>query len=157
MSMEKTIEKRNKRYEKYVNAITPTTNVFKSIFHSFWIGGLTCLIAELIFSFFAFIFPSMEQVMVGNITLMVVILIAVIFTSFGLYDKAARFGGAGLFLPITGFANSMSSSAIEYKSEGLIFGTATKLFNIVGPVLVNGIVFSSLVGIIHLLIFGRTA
>ncbi|MCL2861628.1 MAG: SpoVA/SpoVAEb family sporulation membrane protein [Firmicutes bacterium] len=153
--MEETRKNLNKRYEKYVNAVSPTTNTAKSLFHSFWIGGLTCLVAELIATLFAFLFPNMEQAMVGNITLMTVIALAVLLTAFGVYDKLGRFGGAGLFLPITGFANSMSSSAIEFKSEGFIFGTTTKIFNIVGPVLVSGIVFSSLVGIIHLLIFGR--
>ncbi|MCL2234671.1 MAG: SpoVA/SpoVAEb family sporulation membrane protein [Firmicutes bacterium] len=155
--MEETRKNLNKRYNKYVNAVSPTTNVWKSLFHSFWIGGLTCLAAELIFTLYEFLFPSMEQPMVGNITLMTIIAIAIILTALGVYDRMGRFGGAGLFLPITGFANSMSSSAIEFKSEGLIFGSTTKIFNIVGPVLVNGIIFSSVVGIIHLLIFGRTA
>jgi len=155
--MDEIREQLNKRYNKYVNAVSPTTSVKKSLFHSFWIGGLTCLVAELIFTLYALMLPNMQDTMIGNITIMTVIAIAIILTAFGIYDKMGRFGGAGLFLPITGFANSMSSSAIEFKSEGFIFGTTTKIFNIVGPVLVNGIVFSSLAGIVHLLIFGRTA
>lgn len=148
-------ETRNKRYNKYVDKITPTTSAFKSLFNSFWIGGITCMIGQLIGNLYELAFPSLTTDMIGNITSMTMITLAILLTGLGFYDVIARRGGAGSFLPITGFANAMSSASIEYKTEGLIFGTSVKMFTVVGPVVVNGIVWSSVVGIIHLLIFGR--
>lgn len=148
-------EMRNKRYNKYVDSVTPMTSVAKSLFSSFCIGGLTCMIGQLIGDGYALIFPDLTVSMISNLTSMTLITIAIWMTGFGWYDAIARRGGAGSFLPITGFANAMSSASIEYKTEGLIFGTSVKMFTIVGPVVVNGIVWSTLVGVIHLLIFGR--
>lgn len=149
------IDARNARYGKYVNAVTPSTSILKSLFNAFWIGGLTCVIGQLIGDLYALIFPSLSQQMVASITSMTLITVAIVLTGFGVYDVIARRGGAGSFLPITGFANAMSSASMEFKTEGLIFGTSVKLFSVVGPVVVNGIVWSTAVGIIHLLIFGR--
>ena len=148
-------EERNKRYGKYVNAVTPTTSIPKSLWNSFWIGGLTCCIGQAVFDIFAAIFPSLSQDMIGNISSMTLITLAILFTGFGFYDVIARKGGAGSFLPITGFANAMSSASMEFKTEGLIFGTSVKLFSVVGPVVVNGIVWSTVAGLIHLILFGR--
>ena len=148
-------DKRNKRYGDYVNAITPTTSFWKSLWNSFWIGGLTCCIGQGVFDIFKMIFPSMSQDMLGNITSMILISVAILFTGFGFYDVIARRVGAGSFLPIPGFANAMSSASMEFKTEGLIFGTSVKLFSVVGPVVVNGIVWSTVAGLIHLIIFGR--
>lgn len=153
--MEKTaIQERNERYNRYISAISPKTSTFKSLFHSFWLGGVTCVIAQIINDFYTFILPNSTKDMISNITLMTVVTIAIFLTGIGVFDKMARFGGAGLFLPITGFANAISSAAMEYKAEGLILGTSTKMFTVVGPVIVNGIVWSTLAGIIHFLIFG---
>lgn len=74
---------------------------------------------------------------------------AILLTGLGVYDVIARQGGAGSFLPITGFANAMSSAAMEFRSEGLIMGTAVKMFNVVGPVVVNGIVWSAAAGVLR--------
>jgi len=145
-------EARNERYNEYVNAITPQTGTAKSLFHSFLVGGLICLIGEILLNIFAALFPNMSDMMVANLMIMVMIVLAILLTGFGVYDVMARKGGAGMFLPITGFANAMASASMEHKSEGLIMGTSVKLFSVVGPVLVNGIVWSALVGIIRLLI-----
>ena len=104
---------------------------------------------------YALLLPKESVSFIANLTSATLIVLAILFTGFGFYDVIARRGGAGSFLPITGFANAMSSASIEYKTEGLIFGTSVKMFTIVGPVVVNGIVWSTVVGIIHLLIFGR--
>lgn len=149
------IAARNERYAKYVNAVTPATGAVKSLLNAFWIGGLTCMIGEILGDLYALAFPTLPTDMIANITSMTLISVAILFTGLGFYDVIARRGGAGSFLPITGFANAMSSASMEYKTEGLIFGTSVKLFSVVGPVVVNGIVWSSLAGIIHLLIFGR--
>ncbi len=148
-------QERNERYDKYVKAVTPSTSLPKSLWNSFWIGGLTCCIGQGIYDIFHAIFPSLSQDMLGNMASMTLITIAILFTGFGFYDVIARRGGAGSFLPITGFANAMSSASMEFKTEGLIFGTSVKLFSVVGPVVVNGIVWSTVAGLIHLIIFGR--
>ena len=151
----KPIVKRNERYAKYVDSVTPQSGTLKSLWNSFWIGGLTCCIAQGVGDIYALIFPNFSEDMIVNITSMTIITIAILFTGLGFYDIIARKGGAGCFLPITGFANAISSASMEYKSEGLILGTSVKMFTVVGPVVVNGIVWSTVAGILNLLILGR--
>ncbi len=98
--------------------------------------------------------PDTPKDMVSNITSMILVSVAILFTGLGFFDVIARQGGAGSFLPITGFANAMASASMEFKTEGLIFGTSVKMFSVVGPVVVNGIVWSSLAGLINLCILG---
>ena len=149
------VKRRNDRYNKYVEQVTPKTSIKKALWHSFWIGGLTCMIGQGIGDIIKLIAPNMPVDMVANITSMILISVAILFTGLGFYDVIARQGGAGSFLPITGFANAMASASMEFKTEGLIFGTSVKLFSVVGPVVVNGIVWSTVAGIINLLILGR--
>ena len=151
MYKQKTNKIRNEKYNEYVNSVTPLSSTFKSVFHAFLIGGLTCLIGQIIAEIIALLFPQLEMKMVVTITLMIIITIAILFTGLGFFDAIARVGGAGSFLPITGFANAMSSASMEFKSEGLIFGTSVKLFSVVGPVVVNGIVWSTVAGLLTLL------
>lgn len=151
MYKQKTNKIRNEKYNEYVKSVTPLSSTFKSVFHAFLIGGLTCLIGQIIAEVIALLFPQLEMKMVVTITLMIIITIAILFTGLGFFDAIARVGGAGSFLPITGFANAMSSASMEFKSEGLIFGTSVKLFSVVGPVVVNGIVWSTVAGLLTLL------
>lgn len=155
MSDNEKINARNERYDRYVKAVTPSTSTIKSLFNSFWIGGITCMLGEIVGDLYALVFPTFPKDMIVNITSMSIIAIAILFTGLGFYDVIARRGGAGSFLPITGFANAMSSASMEFKTEGLIFGTSVKMFSVVGPVVVNGIVWSTVAGIVHLIIFGR--
>ena len=154
-TLAKPIEKRNARYAKYVDSVTPKSGTLKSLWHSFWIGGLTCCIAQGIGDIYAVVFPNFSEDMIVNITSMTIITLAILFTGLGFYDVIARKGGAGCFLPITGFANAISSASMEFKSEGLILGTSVKMFSVVGPVVVNGVVWSTVAGILNLLILGR--
>ena len=124
------------------------------MFHSFAVGGTTCVIGQGIGDIIMLISPAMSKDMVANITSMILVTVAILFTGLGFFDVIARQGGAGSFLPITGFANAMASASMEFKTEGLIFGTSVKLFSVVGPVVVNGIVWSSLAGLINLWILG---
>lgn len=148
------IKKRNDAYNKYVEKITPKTSIPKALWHSFAVGGLTCVIGQGIGDITALIAPTMSKDMIANITSMILVTVAILFTGLGFFDVIARQGGAGSFLPITGFANAMASASMEFKAEGLIFGTSVKLFSVVGPVVVNGVVWSSLAGLINLLILG---
>ncbi|MBQ8881955.1 MAG: SpoVA/SpoVAEb family sporulation membrane protein [Clostridia bacterium] len=147
------MKKRNERYGEYVKAITPTTSPAHSLFNSFWIGGLTCVIAQLVAEIYALILPNYPLETISNFTSMTIIAVAILFTGLGFYDKIARRGGAGSFLPITGFANAISSASMEFKSEGLIFGTSVKMFSVVGPVVVNGVFWSTVAGLIRLIVF----
>lgn len=152
--MNNIIAERNKRYNKYVESVSPKSGTAKSLWNSFWVGGLTCMIGQVIFDLYGLAFPNLTEQMLGNITSMTIVTIAILFTGLGFYDVIGRKGGAGSFLPITGFANAMSSASMEFKAEGLIFGTSTKLFTVVGPVVVNGIVWSTVAGLIRLLFGG---
>ncbi|MCH5162585.1 MAG: SpoVA/SpoVAEb family sporulation membrane protein [Clostridiales bacterium] len=148
------VKQRNDRYNKYVDTVTPKTSIIKALWHSFWIGGVTCMIGQGIGDILAYTVPSLSQDMVANITAMILVTVAILLTGLGFYDVIARQGGAGSFLPITGFANAMASASMEFKTEGLIFGTSAKLFTVVGPVIVNGVVWSTLAGLINLWILG---
>lgn len=149
------VKQRNERYNNYVETVTPKTSIPKALWHSFWVGGLTCVIGQGIGDIVKAIAPNMAVDMVANITSMILITVAILFTGLGFYDVIARQGGAGSFLPITGFANAMASASMEFKTEGLIFGTSVKLFSVVGPVVVNGIVWSTVAGLVNLMILGR--
>lgn len=148
------IKMRNDRYNKYVDTVTPKTSIPKALFHSFVVGGITCMIGQGIGDIVKVIAPNMSKDMVGNIVSMILVTVAILLTGLGFFDVIARQGGAGSFLPITGFANAMASASMEFKTEGLIFGTSVKLFSIVGPVVVNGIVWSSVAGLLNLWIMG---
>lgn len=148
------VKARNDRYNKYVETVTPKTNIVKALWHSFAVGGITCVIGQGIGDTVKAIAPAMPKDMVSNITSMVLVTVAILFTGLGFFDVIARQGGAGSFLPITGFANAMASASMEFKTEGLIFGTSVKLFSVVGPVVVNGIVWSTVAGLINLFILG---
>jgi len=140
---------RNKRYGKYVEAFSPRTSIVSSLAKSFWVGGVTCVIAQIIFEIYSVAFSQLSHTHLAGITLSTIIVIAVFLTGIGVFDKIGRFAGAGAFLPITGFANAMASAGMEFRSEGLLLGSQVKFFSIVGPVLVNGIVWSAVAGIIH--------
>lgn len=148
------IQERNNAYNKYVETVTPKTSIPKALWHSFAVGGVTCVIGQAIGDITAIIAPSLSKDMIANITSMILVTVAILFTGLGFFDVIARQGGAGSFLPITGFANAMASASMEFKTEGLIFGTSVKMFTVVGPVIVNGIVWSSLAGLINLMILG---
>jgi len=147
------IKKRNDRYGAYIKAITPETSLVRSALKSFWVGGVTCIIGQLFFELYRATLPQFSETMHIGFTLSTIIVIAVLLTGIGVFDKIGRFSGAGAFLPITGFANAMASASMEFKTEGLILGSQTKFFSVVGPVLVNGIVWSTLAGLIHWVVF----
>ncbi|MCM1367345.1 MAG: SpoVA/SpoVAEb family sporulation membrane protein [Roseburia sp.] len=148
------VQERNNAYNQYVETVTPKTSIPKALWHSFAVGGITCVIGQAIGDITAIIAPSLSKDMISNITSMILVTVAILFTGLGFFDVIARQGGAGSFLPITGFANAMASASMEFKTEGLIFGTSVKMFTVVGPVVVNGVVWSTLAGLINLLILG---
>lgn len=141
---------RNKRYDKYVEAKTPKTKSFPTLIYAYLVGGLICVIGQGIFDGIAAIFPAMGVDAINAWMLIVLIFIASFLTGIGVYDKIGAFAGAGSIVPITGFSNSVTSPAIEFKKEGIIFGLCAKMFTVAGPVIVNGLIVSFIVGIIYL-------
>lgn len=149
----KNYEKRNQQYLKYVEAKTPKTSWFKSLFHAFLIGGTICCFGQMIGDIIKAFVPLMDYKTVAAWVNVSLITLTTIFTGIGIFDLLGRYAGAGTVIPITGFANSIASSAMEFRHEGLVFGLGAKMFYVAGPVLVNSVTFSIIVGLIYL-IFG---
>ena len=135
------------KYQKYVKQLTPAHSLPLNMAKAFLTGGLICLTGQLI--------TNSAQALGADISdsrtwcSVLLIILSVILTGFGIYPKIGKFGGAGSLVPITGFANSVAASAIEYRSEGQVFGIGCKIFTIAGPVILYGIVSSWALGVIY--------
>lgn len=145
-------EERNKKYQAYVATKSPKTRKWPSLFFAFLIGGLICSFGQAITDLLGMWFPTMTEAELGAWTLIVIIFITCVLTGVGVFDDIAKFAGAGTIIPITGFANSICSSAMEFRREGIIFGMCVKMFVVAGPVIVTAIVSSILVGVIYLIL-----
>lgn len=150
--MEKDKLIRNEEYLKYVEKQTPKTGWFNSLFHAFIVGGMICCMGQMFGDIIKSYNPNMSVLRVGAWVNIIVISITIILTAFGVFDRIAKFGGGGTFIPISGFANSIASCAIEFKNEGLVFGVGAKMFYVAGPVIVNGVGYSIIVGLVNFLI-----
>lgn len=144
-------EKKQKSYEAYVKQKTPVHNVWKNMFRAFVTGGTICTIGQVISNYASRM--GMEEELAGCSTSVLLVLLSVLLTGFGLYPKIAKWGGAGALVPITGFANSVAAPAIEYKKEGQVFGIGCKIFTIAGPVILYGIVTSWVLGLVYYLLW----
>ena len=140
-----------KEYNRYVARLAKKSPLGKDLLRSFLVGGLICVIGQLILNGFTALDLS-EQDAAAATSVSLVFLSAVL-TGLSVYDDIAKFAGAGTLVPITGFANAVVSPAIEFKAEGFVTGMAAKMFIIAGPVIVYGTVASVLYGVI-LVIFG---
>lgn len=144
---EKNPEKRNEKYNAYVEKKTPKFSWCINSSKAFIIGGIICLVGEALVSLYqSFGFGKEEAVFYEIITL---VLISVVTTGFHWYPALAKFGGAGTLVPITGFANSVAACALDAKAEGQVFGIGCKIFNIAGPVILYGIFASWSAGLIY--------
>ena len=139
-------------YQKLVSAITPKTNEGRSLISSFLVGGFICSIGQFIRYFFMLVF-KLQGDELATATSMVLIFIGVLLTGIGVYDRIGKHAGGGSIVPITGFANSVASPAMEFSSEGFVYGLASKMFVVAGPIIVYGVSASALVGLIYY-IFG---
>lgn len=145
-------KKRNEAYNRYVSAKIPKTKPWPTLFNSFWVGGVICLIGQGINDLIMFIFPNISQQSAWAYTLITLIFIASFLTGIGVYDQIGKFAGGGSIVPITGFSNSITSPSMEFKSEGIIYGICVKMFTIAGPVIVFGVVSSMFVGFVYWII-----
>jgi len=146
------IETRNKKYNQYIEAKIPKTKEWPSLFNSFWVGGLICVLGQGINDLILEFIPNIAEQSAWAYTLIILVFIASFLTGVGVYDRIGKFAGGGSIVPITGFSNSITSPAMDFKNEGIIFGMCVKMFSIAGPVIVIGIVASAVVGLIYLLI-----
>ncbi|MBP3431809.1 MAG: stage V sporulation protein AC [Clostridia bacterium] len=145
-------KKRNEMYNKYVSAKIPKTRPWPTLFNSFLVGGIICLIGQGINDLLMLGFPNLSQQSAWAMTLIILIFIAAFLTGIGVYDQIGKFAGGGSIVPITGFSNSITSPSIEFRSEGIVYGICVKMFTIAGPVIVFGVVSSMVVGLIYWII-----
>ncbi len=137
-----------KEYAEYVKKITPTNNLLVQMVKAFLTGGTICLVGQFLLNY-ATNSLGMDKEQSGSFCSLILVLISVLLTGFNIYPSIVKFGGAGALVPITGFANSVASPAIEYKKEGWVFGVGCKIFTIAGPVILYGILTSFFLGIFY--------
>ncbi len=143
-------ENLNKNYLKYVNSFDPPTQHFKTCVRAFLVGGLICCIGQ--FLRFMLEFAGLTGDELAGTVSVILIFIGVLLTGLGVYDRIGKNAGAGSIVPITGFANSVASPAVEFKTEGFVYGMAAKMFNVAGPIIVFGVSAGAAVGLIYWLI-----
>ena len=140
----------NKEYQKLADSYAPKSPMGKDCFHAFWIGGLICVLGQLALN--GYMALGMEKTNASTAASMSLVALSALLTGLSLYDDIAKVAGAGTLVPITGFANSISAPAVEFKTEGMILGTAAKMFTIAGPVIVYGVSASVVYGLIYWII-----
>ena len=146
------IMKSNKNeYKEYVDKISPKPTYFKNSVLAFIVGGIICCIGQGINDFYMN-FMDLDKLAASSATSMTLIFIGAFLTGLGVYDLIGKRAGAGSIIPITGFANSIVSPAMEFKKEGYVLGVGANLFKIAGPVLVYGISSSILCGIVYYIV-----
>lgn len=145
--MNKSDEKIKQKFRTISSEVRPKSHLLRNCIRAFIVGGIICDIGQLFNNYFTKMGLPKESV--SSLVSIVMVFLGALLTGIGIYDKIAAFGGAGSLVPITGFANSIVSPAMEFKKEGFIFGVAAKMFVIAGPVLVYGIGSSVIVGIIY--------
>ena len=136
-----------KEYGKLVGQMCPRSPMRRDCLNAFWIGGLICVIGQLFLNWYGSL--GLDQEKAGTAASMSLVVLSALLTGLSLYDDIARFAGAGTLVPITGFANSISAPAVEFKTEGFILGVGAKMFTIAGPVIVYGVSASVVYGLIY--------
>lgn len=138
-------------YNKYVAQMAPKSKILRDTTRAFLVGGAICLVAEVIS--WALKKYGLDEAVVKKVLPIIMIFIGAFLTGINVYSKIGKFAGAGSIVPITGFANSIVSSAMEFKSEGWVLGLAVKIFTVAGPVIVYGTAVSVLIGVICCLLY----
>ena len=136
-----------KQYNALVKQMSPQSPVGRDCFRAFWIGGLICAVGQFFINTYTSL--GMEKQDASTAASMTLVAISAFLTGLSLYDDIAKYAGAGTLVPITGFANSISAPAVEFKTEGFILGVGAKMFTIAGPVIVYGVAASVIYGLIY--------
>ena len=137
------------QYLELDKKISPKSKEGRTLFLAFVVGGFICMVGQGISDLFKLIIPSPDEKLLGEITSTLMIFLGALLTGFGLYDRIGKHAGAGSIVPITGFANSVVSPAMEYRSEGVVFGVMCKMFVVAGPIIVSGVTSSIAVGLVY--------
>lgn len=148
--LQRDVEKRNKSYNAYVDSVTPKNSCALNCLKAFLVGGLICVLGQVIKN--VCVYAGLSSDMVAAVTTLALVGLSVILTGLNIYPRITTFAGAGSLVPITGFANSVAAPAIEYKKEGKVYGIGCKIFTIAGPVILYGIGFSWLLGLIYFIL-----
>lgn len=135
------------QYGAMVKRYSPNSHIFVDTLNAFWIGGGICVLGQIILNLWSLSGLSAE--FAATATSMSLILLGALLTGTGIYDRIAKVAGAGTVVPITGFANSVVSPAMEFKTEGFVMGVAAKMFTIAGPVIVYGVGASVVYGAVY--------
>ena len=136
-----------KEYNDLVMEMMPKSPLRKDCFNAFWIGGLICTLGQFLVNRYGDL--GLEPKMASTASSMTLVALSALLTGLSLYDDIAKHAGAGTLVPITGFANAIAAPAVEFKTEGMILGTAAKMFTIAGPVIVYGLGASVVYGLIY--------
>ena len=137
----------NKQYDQMVKKASPPSRVVRDCIFAFIIGGAICVVGQIINNIFTYY--NFEKTDASAFTSICMIFIGALLTGLNVYDNIAMFGGAGTLVPITGFANSIVSPAMEFKTEGMVMGVGINMFKIAGPVIVYGVAASVIYGLIY--------
>lgn len=135
-------------YQEYVDSVTPKASLGSRMLKAFLVGGIICTIGQIVVELLQSA-GGLDKEDASAYCTLILVLASVILTGFGLYRKIVSFAGAGALVPITGFANSVAATAIEYKFEGQVFGIGCKIFTIAGPVILYGILSSWILGLLY--------
>ena len=135
-----------RQYQDYVKQHAPKSPLLKNLLIAFLVGGGICCIGQALHDLYVSLGLNLEDA--GTAASVSLVFLSAVFTALGLYHKLARFAGAGTLVPITGFANAVVSPAIDFHAEGIITGTAVKMFTVAGPVIVFGTAASALYGVL---------
>ena len=136
-----------RQYEKLVQEMMPKSPIVKDCVNAFWIGGLICTLGQAFINLY--IWLGLEKSDASTAGSMSLVALSALLTGLSLYDNIAKYAGAGTLVPITGFANSITAPAVEFKTEGFILGVGAKMFTIAGPVIVYGVSASVVYGLIY--------
>jgi stage V sporulation protein AC len=132
-------------YSERIRALSPKSPIWKDALRAFLFGGSLCLLCQGLFSLYSRFLAEREAYLTVTVT---VIGVSAILTGLGAYDRIARFAGAGTLVPVSGFANSVVSPALDTKSEGFVLGVGPKIFTVAGPVILYATLAGSLYGLI---------
>ena len=136
----------DKEYDKLVKELSPKSPMGKDCVMAFIVGGVICVLGQFFLNFYG---RWLDQERAGTAASMTLVALSALLTGLSLYDNIAKHAGAGTLVPITGFANSVAAPAVEFQTEGMILGTAAKMFTIAGPVIVYGVSASVVYGLIY--------
>lgn len=142
------MELNKQAYDEYVKQVTPTHPLGISMLKAFLLGGIICTLGQALTTGMMNLW-GMDKETAAAWTLLALILLSVILTGLNIFQKLVKWGGAGALVPITGFANGVVAPAIEYKTEGHVFGIGCKIFTIAGPVILFGVLSSWVLGILY--------